>query len=176
MSWWPFSWKDIVYAKNRFQMSAKTELQFLRTIKTGKGLIKLIDNLRKIRRKASIKGRKRAALTQEQRKSILAKTNSRCHVCGIEIDLNGFHADHVKTHSSGGAHKENNYLPSCQTCNTYRWHFASEELQIILKLGVWAKGKLLEDSQIGLQIANEFVKHEMSVRKRRLKRQEKSKI
>lgn len=145
----------------------KHELQFLRTIKTGKGLIKLVNNLRKIRRKASIKGRKRSSLTKAQRQLILEKTNSRCHVCGIGIDLNGFHADHVKAHSSGGEHKENNYLPSCQTCNSYRWHFASEELQIILKLGVWTKGQMLRNTELGLQIANEFVKHEMTVRKRR---------
>ena len=98
----------------------------------------------------------------------MSKTNSRCHVCGVEIELNAFHADHVKTHSSGGEHEENNYLPSCQTCNSYRWNFAPEELQIILKLGVWAKGQLLRDSNLGQEIANEFIKHEMSVRKRRV--------
>lgn len=147
-------------------MRMKSELQFLRTIKTGKGLVKLVKSLKKIRRKASVKGRKRSSLTKAQRETILAKTNSRCHCCGIEMGLDEFYADHVKTHSSGGEHNENNYLPSCQTCNSYRWHFASEELQIILKLGVWAKGKLLSDSELGLQIANDFVKHEMSVRKR----------
>ncbi len=150
-------------------MRKKSELQFLRTIKTGKGLIKLVKSLRKSRRKAneSFKGKKRSSLTKAQRQRILEKTNSRCHVCGIEIDLNGFHADHVKTHISGGEHKENNYLPSCQTCNSYRWHFASEELQIILKLGVWAKGQMLRDTELGLHIANEYAKHEMNVRKRR---------
>ncbi len=156
-------------------MREKSELQFLRTIKTGKGLIKLVQNLKKIRRKASVKGRKRSSLTQAQRENILAKTNCRCHVCGIDLALHEFQADHVKTHSSGGEHSENNYLPSCPTCNKYRWHFASEELQIILKLGVWAKGKLLDDSELGLQIANEFVKHDMDVRKRRLARNEKAK-
>ena len=150
-------------------MRNKSELQFLRTIKTGKGLINLVHSLREIRWKANgrVKGKKRSSLTKAQRQRILEKTNSRCHVCGVEIHLNGFHADHVKTHSSGGEHKENNYLPSCQTCNSYRWHFASEELQIVLKLGVWAKGKMLRKSELGSQIANEFVKHEMKVRKRR---------
>ena len=150
-------------------MRKKSELQFLRTIKTGKGLVKLVHNLRKIRWKANgrFKGKKRSSLTKAQRQRILEKTNSRCHVCGVEIDLKGFHADHVKTHISGGEHKENNYLPSCQTCNSYRWHFASEELQIVLKLGVWTKGQMLRDTELGLQIANEFVKHEMTVRKRR---------
>lgn len=156
-------------------MRVKSELQFLKTIKTGKGLIKLIKNLKKLRRTASVKGAKRSRLTPSQRTLVLAKTNSRCHVCGIEIEINSFHADHVKTHSSGGEHHENNYLPSCQTCNSYRWHFAPEELQIILKLGVWAKGKILSDPEFGLDIANAFVKHEMIVRKKRKARQEKNK-
>src|SRR6187455_2389491 len=97
-------------------------LKFLRTIKTGKGLMNLVQNLREIRWDESKKGRKRSSLTKTQRKLILEKTNSRCHVCGIEIGLIGFHADHVKTHIAGGEHNVNNYLPSCQTCNSYRWH------------------------------------------------------
>lgn len=145
----------------------KFELKFLRSIKTGKGLIKLVQNLRKIRRSANVKNHKRTRLNAEQRAIIFAKTNSRCHVCGLEIKTDSFHADHVKTHSSGGEHAENNYLPSCQTCNSYRWHFSPEELQIILKLGVWAKGQLIRETELGKQISNEFVKHEMSLRRRR---------
>jgi hypothetical protein len=149
-------------------MREKSKLKFLRSIKTGRGLIKLVQSLREIRRGQNVKDAKRLSLTPVQRKAILAKTNSRCHVCGVEIELNGFHADHVKTHISGGLHEENNYLPSCQTCNSYRWHFSPEELQIILKLGVWTKGQLLRDSQLGREIASDFVKHEMILRKRRV--------
>ena len=154
-------------------MRSRPELQFLRTIKTGKGLIKLIHSLRKLRRTASIENRKRSTLTKAQRSLILEKTNSRCHVCGIELDAQSFQADHIKIHSSGSEHKENNYLPSCQTCNRYRWHFASEEMQIILKLGVWAKGQLLKESELGLEIANGFVKHEMKIRKARISKSKK---
>ncbi len=149
-------------------MRKKSELRFLHTIKTGKGLIKLVHNLRKIRRRANIKGGKRSSLTQNQKKSILSKTNSRCHVCGIEIDVNKFQADHVKSHSAGGKHEENNYLPSCRTCNRYRWNYAPEQLKIILKLGVWAKSQLLKESELGKEIANKFVNHELNVRKRRV--------
>jgi HNH endonuclease len=149
-------------------MREKSELRFLRSIKTGRGLIKLVHSLRKIRRETNVKDPKRLSLTPAQRKLVLAKTNSRCHICGVEIKLNNFHADHVKTHSSGGVHEESNYLPSCQTCNSYRWHFSPEELQIILKLGVWVKGQLLRNSQLGQDIAKEFVKHEMRLRKQRV--------
>lgn len=148
-------------------MREKKELTLLRTIKTGKGLIKLITSLRLIRRRNKLSGLKRGSLTKKQRELVLSKTNSHCHICGIEVSLSDFQADHVRSHCMGGEHKENNYLPSCFTCNNYRWHYSSEEIQIILKLGVWAKTKILNDPKFGLEVANSFVKHEMGVRKRR---------
>lgn len=148
-------------------MKKKTELQFLKSIKTGKGLIKLIICLRKSRRKNKIKSGKRSSLTIKQRKEVLDKTDSRCHICGIDLEISNFQADHVKSYSSGGVHAVNNYLPSCFTCNNYRWHYSPEEIQIILKLGVWAKAKAISDTDFGLQLANGFVKHEMSLRKKR---------
>ncbi len=140
-------------------------LAFLRTIKTGKGLIKLILSLRNSRRLSKVIGLKRTALTKKQRELVLSKTDGRCHVCGVELTT--FHADHVKAHITGGVHAENNYLPSCATCNNLRWHYSSEEIQIILKLGRWLKTELLSDTPKALEMANDFVKHEMSLRKRR---------
>jgi hypothetical protein len=67
----------------------------------------------------------------------------------------------------GGEHAEDNYLPSCATCNNYRWHYSPEEIQIILKLGVWAKTKIINDADLGSIMANEFVTYEMGVRRRR---------
>jgi len=155
-------------------MSAPIELILFRSIKTGKGLIKLINNLKTNRRKDKVLNSKRVSLTTKQRELVLNKTDSRCHICGIDLDKDNFQADHVKSHSSGGGHTENNYLPSCGTCNNYRWHYTSEEIQIILRLGVWAKTKILNDPSFGLEIANQFVKYEMGVRKRRENRMIKS--
>ncbi len=90
-------------------MNTPQELKFLRSIKTGKGLMKLIAQLRDQRRANKLPGNKRIALTNNQRQRILAKTDSRCHVCGTELTT--FHADHVKSHITGGLHAENNYLP-----------------------------------------------------------------
>ena len=147
-------------------MGAPTELELLRSIKTGKGLIKLITNLKLIRKKNKVKGIKRSALTQQQRKLVFEKTDGHCHICGIKLGKL-WQADHVKAYSAGGAHTENNYLPSCDTCNNYRWHYSSEEIQIILKLGVWTKTKVMNDPDIGSEIASQFVKHEMQLRARR---------
>jgi len=154
-------------------MSAPIELKLFRSIKTGKGLIKLINNLKANRGKDKVLNTKRSSLTATQREIILKKTDSRCHICGVDLDKNNFQADHVKSHSAGGIHVENNYLPSCSTCNNYRWHYTSEEIQIILRLGVWAKTKITNDSIFGLEIANQFVKYEMGVRNRRMARQNK---
>lgn len=148
-------------------MKTTPELKFLRTIKTGKGLVKLINSLKETRRNGKVKDKKRKALTKKQRELILAKTDGRCHICGTKLGSSNFQADHVQSHSAGGNHNENNYLPSCFTCNNYRWHYSSEELQIILKLGVWLKTKITSDASNGLDLANNFMKHEMSVRKRR---------
>jgi hypothetical protein len=128
---------------------------------------KLITNLKLIRGRNKVKGVKRSSLNKKQRELVLAKTDSHCHICGIELTLNGFQADHVKSHCMGGEHVESNYLPSCNTCNNYRWHYSSEEIQIILRLGVWAKTKIMDDPVLGLAMANEFMKYEMGVRRRR---------
>ena len=151
-------------------MKKYIELQFLRSVKTGKGLIKLITNLKRKRREEKVKGVKRKALTKKQRTLILAKTDSHCHICGIKVEENNFQADHVRSHSMGGGHEENNYLPSCSTCNNYRWHYTPEEILVILKLGVWTKTRIVNDPLLGKEIADEFIKYEMKLRKGRNKK------
>ena len=148
-------------------MSAPGELKLLRSIKTGKGFIKLIINLRNHRRLNRVRDVERIALTKTQRELVLDKTGGRCHVCGIELEINNFHADHVKPHITGGLHDVNNFLPGCSTCNNLRWHHSSEEIQIIMKLGRWLKTKIISDEDEGLLLANAFIKHEMGLRKKR---------
>lgn len=148
-------------------MRKKFEIKLLRSIKVGKGLIKLVTNLRSARRRDHLKHKERSVLSKKQREFVLSKTDSRCHICGIELTLKGFHADHVIPHSFGGNHAENNYLASCSTCNILRKNYSPEEIQVILKLGVWAKSKVLDQTSFALEIANEFVKHDMKLRKRR---------
>lgn len=144
-------------------MSAPKQLKFLKTIKTGKGLIKLITSLRTQRRLNKDPENIRKSLTKKEREVVLSKTGKRCHVCGIELDVANFHADHVLCHVSGGQHHVDNYLPSCPTCNNLRWHYSSEEIQIILKLGRWMKTRVLQDDEIALMLANDFVKHDMKL-------------
>ncbi len=125
-------------------------------------LQKKIYNLHAKRKESKLKSPRPTRLSKEQRKTIHLKTNGRCHFCGIKVDLDKFQADHVVCHIRGGHHKEDNYLPSCFTCNNYRWHYLPRELQIILKLGVWAKTQVENQTLVGISIAKKFSTKERS--------------
>ena len=119
-----------------------------------------IKRLHMKRKMGKIPSKRIGHLTKSERLFILAKTNSKCHICGQEISLAKFQADHVVSHVSGGAHKVDNYLPSCFICNNYRWHYLPEEIQLILKIGVWAKTEIERKSPLGISIASKFVAKE----------------
>ena len=92
------------------------------------------DHLRALRakrreRKITVRatGIKRRSLRPSQRGAVLAKTGSRCHICGGKIKGKEWSADHVFAHSQGGQHVLDNYLPAHNLCNTYRWFYGAEE-------------------------------------------------
>ena len=114
--------------------------------------------LKEVRKKEGIK-RKNPPISW--RKEILKKTDGRCHVCGSKVSGKEMNADHVKSHSKGGAHEVSNYLAACGTCNNYRWDYLSEEMKEILKLGVWAAEEMRKPSRFGRQISQEFIKKEL---------------
>ena len=106
-------------------------------------------------------GRSRSALTSKQRIEILEKTGNRCHVCGIRIKrTEKWHADHVLPHSGGGGSTIDNYLPSCALCNRNRWHMLPEEVQAVLKLGVFVRNEIERGTSLGQGIAEQYVKKE----------------
>lgn len=139
-----------------------TELPFY---KDEASFIKALKHLH-FTRKANKISSKRQILTAKERKAVLEKTDFRCHVCGIEV-TNKFQADHIKCHSSGGDHNVANYLPACDLCNNYRWHYSPEEIQWILKLGVWAKTQIEAETKAGHLLSSSFIEHEIRREKRR---------
>ena len=112
------------------------------------------------------KNRKRQRLSAQERQHVLSKTDSRCHICGGLID-GEWDADHVLSHSKGGEHSVDNYLPAHKTCNNYRWHYLAEEFQEIMKLGVWVRTQIERNTNIGRQAAEKFVRYEMQKEARR---------
>jgi 5-methylcytosine-specific restriction endonuclease McrA len=130
-------------------------------------LQQVLRGLRALRNKEKIKLKVRYSLSKANRKLILEKTGGRCHVCGTEISMENFEADHVKSHSTGGGHLIDNFLPACRTCNNYRWHYLPQEINWILKLGIWARTELENNTKLGQIIGKRFIAHEIRREKRR---------
>jgi 5-methylcytosine-specific restriction endonuclease McrA len=101
----------------------------------------------------------RQLLSPSEREGVFRKTNGRCHICGGSID-GKWQADHVFSHSAGGAHAADNYLPAHALCNNYRWDYSADEFQSILKLGVWLRSEIEHKSTLGLKIAERYLAHE----------------
>ena len=113
------------------------------------------------------KNKKRVPPSPHDRELILQKTGSRCHICGGAIDGDDWVADHIAPHSKGGDSSVDNYLPAHRTCNHYKWDFTPEEVQEILKLGVFVRTQIVKRTKIGMNVAEKFVKYEQQRIKRR---------
>jgi len=91
------------------------------------------------------------------RSAIFTKTAGRCHICGGDIDSGSYwEADHVFPSSGGGPSDIDNYLPAHGLCNTAKWDQSGEELQWVLKIGVWAKKQMEGNSELGSRMLNLF--------------------
>lgn len=109
---------------------------------------------------------KRNPPTPKQRNEILAKTGASCHICGGKIK-GTWHADHVVSHSSGGLSQVDNYLPAHQICNSARKAYTPEEFQWIIKLGVWLRTQIANETTVGKDAVEKFCASD----KNRVKRQ-----
>lgn len=142
-------------------------------VASGEQLATLLRRLKEARgrthQESRTEGRRRSALTAPQRGRVLAKTDGRCHICGGKIQK-AWHADHVRAHSAGGDHREDNYLAAHRTCNGYRWDYSPEELQLIVKLGVWLANEIRHRTPLGRDAADSFARKEAQRRRRTRKR------
>jgi 5-methylcytosine-specific restriction endonuclease McrA len=109
----------------------------------------------------------RSSLSTAKRRTVLAKTGGRCHICGGSIDGDKWHADHVLAYASGGVHSLDNYLPTHSICNSYRRSFSAEEFQWVLKLGVWLRSQIARETIIGIEACEKFCRHQQRVAGRR---------
>lgn len=60
---------------------------------------------------------KRAPLCDGIREEIFAKADGKCHHCGVSIDPDNFHVDHLIPVARGGLTHESNLVASCPQCN-----------------------------------------------------------
>lgn len=110
----------------------------------------------------------RRALPAKERMAILSKTGGRCHICGGDIDPNSYwEADHVLRHAVGGENKSDNYLAAHGLCNTYRWDHLPDEMQWLLKIGVWARMQMEKKSEFGRKMTKLFFENELRRERRK---------
>lgn len=105
----------------------------------------------------------RKPLSRAERNHIFLKTAGRCHICGGLIE-GTWNADHVFSHSLGGQHSADNYLPAHPICNNYRWFYGTEEFQWILKLGVWLRTQIEKKTAVGRIAAKAFCRQDQARR------------
>lgn len=94
---------------------------------------------------------RRVTLTPKQRAIVLAKTEGTCHVCGIQLDAK-WQADHVVPHLHGGTSTVENCLPICPLCNRLRWSYQPDVIQMIMRLGVYAKREIRHETPLGREL------------------------
>lgn len=145
------------------------ELPFINDVEV---LIKELNALHHSRKSAKIKRVRKYVLSAADREAILKKTDGCCHICGLELSLKEFQADHIRSHSKGGNNKLDNFLAACTHCNNLRWHYSSEEVQWILSLGVWLKSEIAKGEAIGRKAAEAFIKKEVRREQRRKMKRE----
>src|SRR5579862_120114 len=120
----------------------------------------LAERFRKLRKERNqpaeqLEARRRIA--KLGRDAILQKTGGRCHICGGNIDKDSYlEADHVFPAKGGGPSNIDNYLPAHGLCNSAKWDQSGEELQWVLKIGVWAKHAMEGKGNLGRQMVNDF--------------------
>jgi hypothetical protein len=136
-----------------------------KTLVSQPQLARRFETLHQERHRRVVDGRetrpKRKTLTKDERAQVLEKTAGRCHLCGGSISSNGkWHADHVLAHASGGRHSIDNYLPAHKLCNKYRWDYSAEQVQWILKVGVWAVSEMRRETPIGSKMGVRYAEHE----------------
>jgi len=140
------------------------------TFESAKDFAARLRSLQKMRceRKLELRGQvTRQSLSHGERDQIFVKTAGRCHICGGPID-GAWEADHVFSHSLGGQHQADNYLPAHPICNNYRWFYSTEEFQWILKLGVWLRTQIERETALGRLAAKASCAYDRSRARRRV--------
>jgi hypothetical protein len=108
----------------------------------------------------------RRGLSASRRKTVRDITGGVCHVCGGKLG-SGWQADHVVPVKLGGAHVVENFLPICAECNRLRWSYSPQVLRLIIRMGVYVKHEIRQQTALGQQLVELASKRISHTRDRR---------
>ena len=72
---------------------------------------------------------KRKPIPQKVRRRVYEKYGGRCAYCGQPIAYRDMQVEHLVPLAKGGADREENYMPSCHTCNHYKHTLTIEQFR-----------------------------------------------
>jgi hypothetical protein len=101
---------------------------------------------------------------------VFKKIGGRCHLCSGKLDRRDFAADHALHHKRGGKSNLENFLPAHALCNGSRWFYSDEEFKWILRMGVWARKQMEDETRIGKCMLPLFLRKEKAKEKHRKKK------
>lgn len=79
-------------------------------------------------------------------------------------------ADHVIPHILGGQATLDNYLPICKECNRLRWFHSPDVIRLIMRLGIYAKNEIRNQTGLGENLLGLLLKRLETNRSRRISR------
>jgi len=127
--------------------------------KSREGLAARLRHLREDRDNRAAKQRlePRQRGPKTSREKVLEKTDGHCHICGGIIEEGSYwEVDHLSPSSSGGPNTIGNYLPAHGLCNSAKLDQQGEDLQWTLKIGVWAKKQIEDETELGRKLLDRF--------------------
>lgn len=72
---------------------------------------------------------KRKPIPAKVRRWVYEKYGGRCAYCGQPIAYKEMQVEHLMPLAKGGADSEENYMPSCRTCNHYKHTLTIEQFR-----------------------------------------------
>lgn len=70
-----------------------------------------------------------ANVTPNRKKRIFKKYRGHCAYCGVALDKNEWHMDHLVPKSRGGSYHVDNMVPACPGCNMSKYTRTPDEFR-----------------------------------------------
>ena len=79
----------------------------------------------------------RRKFTDYEKKTVYARGDGRCGICGRPVAFKNMTIDHIVPLSKGGTNDFENLQPACSLCNMVKSCLTMDELQQIAKHIIW---------------------------------------
>ena len=79
----------------------------------------------------------RRKFTDYEKKTVYAKNNGKCAICGKPVKFKKMTIDHIKPFSQGGTNDFSNLQLACHSCNRLKNNFIEDDFYELIKKVLW---------------------------------------